>query len=272
MSQSLILTNTGTAAVNISQATISGSGFTLVGGSPSSSIPVGQTATAQVQFAPQSAAAAAGSLTVTSDASNSPLTVSLTGSGVAATHLLGVTPTSVSFGSVNIGSSGSSSVTLKNNGNSDVTISSVAVTGAGFSTSGMTAGTILTPSQSVALDIAFTPAAAGSITGSVSIGSNATNSPATVSLSGTGVQPPTQHSVTLSWTASTSTGVIGYYVYRGTSSNALAKVNSSPVAPTEYVDSGVALGQTYYYAVTAVDSSDVESTDSNVVSATIPTS
>jgi fibronectin type 3 domain-containing protein len=78
--------------------------------------------------------------------------------------------------------------------------------------------------------------------------------------------------VALSWTASSSTGVIGYYVYRGASSDSLARLNSSPVAPTEYVDSAVTLGQTYYYAVTAVDSSDVESTDSNVVSATIPTS
>src|SRR5208337_4447994 len=41
-SQSVTLTNTGTATVNISQATIPGSGFTLVGANPSSSIPVGQ--------------------------------------------------------------------------------------------------------------------------------------------------------------------------------------------------------------------------------------
>jgi fibronectin type 3 domain-containing protein len=78
--------------------------------------------------------------------------------------------------------------------------------------------------------------------------------------------------VTLSWTASTSTDVIGYYVYRGTSSDSLARLNLSPVAPTEYVDSAVTSGQTYYYAVTAVNSSNEESTDSNVVSATIPTS
>jgi fibronectin type 3 domain-containing protein len=112
----------------------------------------------------------------------------------------------------------------------------------------------------------------GNVSGSVTVTSNATNSPATVALSGTGVPPGTQHSVALSWTASSSTDVIGYYVYRGPSSGSLAKLNASPLAPTEYVDSAVTSGQTYYYAVTAVNSSNEESTASNVVSATIPTS
>jgi fibronectin type 3 domain-containing protein len=110
------------------------------------------------------------------------------------------------------------------------------------------------------------------VNGSVTVTSNATNSPATVALSGTGVQSGAQHSVALSWTASTSTGVIGYYVYRGASSDSLARLNSSPTAATQYTDSVVTDGQTYYYAVTAVNSSNEESTDSNVVSATIPTS
>jgi hypothetical protein len=191
---------------------------------------------------------------------------------VAATYLLGANQASLNFGNIDVGSSGSASVTLTNNGNSNVTISSVAIAGAGFNASGVSAGTALTPSQFVTLDIAFAPAAAGTASGSVIITSNATNSPTTVALSGTGIQPATQPSVALSWTASSSTDVIGYYVYRGPSSSSLAKLNSSPVAPTEYVDSAVMSGQTYYYAVTAVNSSNEESTASNVVSARIPIS
>jgi hypothetical protein len=91
-----------------------------------------------------------------------------------------------------VGSTNPLSVTLTNNANSNVTISSVTVTGAGFTANGVTSGTVLAPNQSISLNTAFTPTAAGSVTGSVSVLSNATNSPATVSLNGVGLQaaPP----------------------------------------------------------------------------------
>jgi len=118
--------------------------------------------------------------------------------------------------------------------------------------------------------VTFTPAAAASVTGSVTVASNATNSPATISLSGTGVQP-VSHSVTLNWTASISP-VAGYNVYRSTvSGGPYTKLNSTLVTTTQYTDSTVQAGQTYYYVTTSVDSSNVESTYSNQVSATIPT-
>lgn len=108
------------------------------------------------------------------------------------------------------------------------------------------------------------------VSGSVSIASNATNSPSTITVSGTGVSV-TPHSVALSWTASTST-VSGYNVYRGTTSNGpySTKLNPSPVTTVGYTDSTVADATTYYYVVTAVDSSDVESVDSNQATAVIP--
>jgi hypothetical protein len=82
---------------------------------------------------------------------------------------------------------------------------------------------------------------------------------------------PISHSVTLDWIASPS-AVIGYNVYRGTvSGGPYTQLNSSLVTTTRYQDSSVQSGQTYYYVVTAVDSSQVESTNSNQVSATIPT-
>jgi hypothetical protein len=82
---------------------------------------------------------------------------------------------------------------------------------------------------------------------------------------------PISHSVTLDWTASTS-AVIGYNVYRGTvSGGPYAQLNSPLVTTTQYQDSSVQSGQTYYYVVTAVDPSHVESTNSNETSATVPT-
>src|ERR1700730_8235233 len=112
----------------------------------------------------------------------------LTVNAPAATYLLNSSPTSLNFGNVNVGSTNSLAATLTNSGNSNVTISGVTVTGAGFSASGVTSGTILAPNQSAALTVAFAPTVAQNFTGTISVTSNATNSPATVTLSGVGVQ------------------------------------------------------------------------------------
>jgi fibronectin type 3 domain-containing protein len=118
--------------------------------------------------------------------------------------------------------------------------------------------------------VTFAPAAAGNATGNVTVSSNATNSPASIALSGSGVQP-VQHSATLSWNASTST-VVGYHAYRGTiSGGPYTKLTSSANVSTTFTDSTVQSGQTYYYVVTAIDSSGVESVNSNQVPSTIPT-
>ena len=221
-------------------------------------------------FAPNTAGTVTGSVSLTSNAPNSPLAIALSGTGVAATKLLGLSTSSLSFGNVNVGSNSALSVALTNNGNSNVTISSVGVTGAGFSASGVTANEILTPNQSVTVTVTFAPGTAGAVSGSISIASNATNSPATISVSGTGVAT-TPHSVGLMWSPSTSS-VSGYNVYRGTTPNGPypTKLNTSLLTTEQFSDSSVVSGQTYYYVVTAVDSSDVESVDSNQATAVIP--
>jgi fibronectin type 3 domain-containing protein len=82
--------------------------------------------------------------------------------------------------------------------------------------------------------------------------------------------------VSLSWTASVTAGVSGYYVYRSSvSGGPYTKLNpTAVVAGTTYTDLTVQLGKIYYYVVTAVDPSDTipESGYSNEVSTTIPSS
>lgn len=66
--------------------------------------------------------------------------------------------------------------------------------------------------------------------------------------------------VHLSWTASTSTGVSGYNLYRGNlSGGPYTKINPALVAGTAYIDANVAKGNFYYYVATAVNSSGQES-------------
>ncbi|MGB9309864.1 MAG: choice-of-anchor D domain-containing protein, partial [Candidatus Acidiferrales bacterium] len=269
-SQTINLTNGGSATVTISAVTVAGTGFSTTGITAPLNIGAGGSATFNAVFAPTTAGAVTGSVTLTSNAPNSPLAIALSGTGLAATRLLGLSTSSLSFGNVNVGSNSSLSAVLTNNGNANVTISSVGVTGAGFSASGVTASEVLTPNQSVTVTVTFAPGTAGAITGSISIASNATNSPATINVSGTGVAA-TPHTVALAWTASTST-VSGYNVYRGTTPNGPypTKLNPSLVTTEQFTDSNVTSGITYYYVVTAVDSSNVESVDSNQATAVIP--
>jgi hypothetical protein len=175
--------------------------------------------------------------------------------------------TSLTFGNVIVSSNSVLGVNFTNLGIVNITVSSVTISGAGFTPSGISNGQIITPGQMVTLNVTFAPAATGSVTGNVTVFSNASNSPALIRLSGGGVLA---HSATLNWTASTST-VIGYNVYRGTLlGGPYVLVNASLVAGTQYVDSTVAAGQTYSYVATAVASGNVESTYSNPVSAAVP--
>ncbi len=263
--QTITLANPGTANLTISQATVSGQSFTMTGLNIPLILGAGQTTSFNVAYVPSSAGSVAGSLSLVSDAPNSPTTLALSGTGVAATLQLTTSPTSLSFGNVTVGSS-TQTVTLTNSGNSSVSISQVQVSSPDFSTSGLTLPMTLLAGQSTTFIVAFTPAGGGSVTGSVSVVSNAANSPAIINLSGVGV-----HLVTLNWDPSTLV-VAGYNIYRGTQSGGpYTQLNSSPVLVTTYTDSTVQAGQAYFYVATAVDLNNVESMLSNEISATIPT-
>jgi ASPM-SPD-2-Hydin domain-containing protein/centrosomal CEP192-like protein/Ig-like domain-containing protein/immunoglobulin I-set domain protein/BACON domain-containing protein len=187
----------------------------------------------------------------------------------AAALVLNSSASSLSFGSVNVSSSSSKNVTLTNAGNANITISNVTVAGAGFNASGVSTGLILTPGQAATLTATFAPAATGSVTGSIAVASDATNSPDIITVSGTGAAV-VNHSVALSWTASTSS-VMGYNTYSSkTSGGPYTKLTSTPVAAMAYTDATVQSGLTYYYVVTSVDSSNMESAYSTEVSATVP--
>jgi hypothetical protein len=78
------------------------------------------------------------------------------------------------------------------------------------------------------------------------------------------------HRATLNWNAS-ATPLVTYNVYRSSvSGGPYSKINPSAVSALSYVDTAVAAGKTYYYVVTAVNSSNVESGYSNEATAPIP--
>jgi hypothetical protein len=182
-----------------------------------------------------------------------------------------LSPTSLAFGNEPIDiTSTAQTVTLSNTGSAALSITSVAITGTNandFAETADTCGSSVAAGSNCAIEVTFTPSLASAEAASLNITDNASGSPQSVSLSGTG-----SHDVILSWTASATSGVVGYNVYKGTSSRGESStpLNSTPINGTSYADANVTAGTTYYYVVTAVGSDGVQSADSNEAEATVP--
>jgi len=267
-SMSLALTNIGTlsATVQISQVTASGPGFTVTGVTLPVDLAAGQSVTLGVDFKPTSAGSTSGSVSIASTATNSNISVRLSGAGLASGQLA-VSPASVNFSGVTVGGSQNQTGTLTA-GSSSITVSSASWNGTGFSLSGISFPVTIPAGQNVPFTVTFAPQTTGPVNGTVSFVSNASNSPTNETLGGTGVQA-TPHSVDLAWSPDAST-VQGYYVYRGAQTGGPYTKISTLQPGTSYVDAGVLSGQTYHYVVTALGTNSQESTYSNEAVAVIP--
>jgi hypothetical protein len=81
---------------------------------------------------------------------------------------------------------------------------------------------------------------------------------------------PSFGSASVTWNASTSSGIIGYNLYYGTASRVYTAEASLGIATNATIN-GLSAGTNYYFAVTAVDSLGLESTYSNEQVFTVPT-
>jgi hypothetical protein len=274
-SQTLKITNSGSTAISLQSLKISGAGFAL---SPVKSpvlLAPGKQASLSIVFAPSSNAQIAGSLIIASSDLKIPVTVPLSGSGEKAAPALSVSPSSINFGTRSVKSSTSQSITLKNTGNIAVSIGSISLPSSSFSVSGLTNGVSLAPDQKLEFQVWFHPTAAGSLSTAVAIATAALPAPLKIALSGsanTATQPSTApaHSVSLDWNASTSS-VAGYHVYRSNSSGGpFNRISGSLIGALNFRDTSVEAGAQYFYVVTAVESSGLESAFSNEVAAVVP--
>lgn len=264
-SASATLSASGTS-VTISSDSTSNTGFTVSGLSLPVTIPAGQSVPFTVSYSPSSTGSTTATLSFSSNAQTGTTTESLSGTGTAQPGQLTVSPVTVSFGNVNLGSSATEACTLSASG-AAVTVNSVAIGNSQFALSGASFPMTLGAGQSAQINIIFSPTKSGTDSGTLTLSSNASNSTATESLSGVGITP--QYSVSLTWEASASS-VAGYNIYRGTNPGSYSKINSTLDANTAYTDSTVASGATYYYAATAVNSSGQESGYSAPIEVAIP--
>src|SRR5882724_3285584 len=182
---SVTIKNTGRVAVTISGESIHATGFSLSGLAVPRTISGGTSTVFSVKFAPTSTGLFSGYISFTGNFTTGSVQYPVSGTGVKP-GTVSATPSSVSFGTVATGTTNSQTVQLKNTGGSSLTISSAAVSGTGFTISGIAVPLTLAASQTKSFTVAFGPTASGSVTGSVTIKSNASNPTYTMALSGTG--------------------------------------------------------------------------------------
>jgi len=193
-SQTVTLTNTGTASLSITSIAITGTNASsfVFANSCGTTLAAGANCTIHGHFGPLSSGALTAAITITDNAAGSPQSVALTGTGVAAAAVK-LSTTSLAFGSVNIGSiSGSTVVTLTNSGSAALSITSINVTGADASSFVFVSGcgTSLAAGANCTIHGHFGPLVAGALTAAITITDNAAGSPQSVALSGTGVAIP----------------------------------------------------------------------------------
>jgi hypothetical protein len=251
--QQVTLSNNGDAALTLISAVIASGDFTVVNGCGNSLI--GHlTCALTVAFVPKSVGPQTGVLTV-SDVNRSQ-TVKLYGSGLAppGVSLSPVSP--IAFATTGVGlTSAAQTVTLTNNGGVTLSIQNIAPTGDFVIVSGSnTCAATLAAGSACTLQIAFAPTASATRTGTLTFTDNASSSPQTLQLSGTGVD------FTLAANSSTSQTIAAgsRAVYSlllsssaGVPGTAALTCSGAPANSTCVVNpSSVALGGTTVIAVT----------------------
>jgi hypothetical protein len=146
-----------------------------------------------VRFSPTATGGFSGTLSITHNATNqsSPINIPLSGAGGTLEPInISITPGSLNFGNVSIGTSSDQTVTITNPSGSTGTLAgNVGVLSAPFSLVSGGGAFSLAPGQSIRVTVRFSPMAAGASSATLVITHNATNqtSPANVPLNGTGI-------------------------------------------------------------------------------------
>jgi len=202
--QGVQVTNTGVGTLNIASIKLKGTNATsfVTSNTCGASLAVGATCQVGVRFTPIAAGPASAAVTLTDSGTDSPQSVTLSGTGIAApTASLKITyldilfgNESVSFGNEPVGeSTGSVPVAVTNTSSTAVlyfkTIALEGPDASSFVTSntcGGSMGAVLNPGATCRIGVRFVPTRVGAANATITLTDNTSNSPQTINLSGTG--------------------------------------------------------------------------------------
>ncbi len=183
--QQVTLTNTGDAALTLIAASAAGD-FSVVNAC-GNSLNGHSSCSMSVVFNPRNVGLETGTLTVADEYRSQ--TVALSGVGVAPPGVSLSPSSGLTFGATGVGlTSAGQTVTLTNNGGLPLSIASVSTAGDfAIAAGGNGCGATLAQGSACTIQVVFTPTAGGARTGSLTVVSNAPNSPQTLALSGASV-------------------------------------------------------------------------------------
>ena len=195
--QTVTVTNSGTANLIFSPATIGGTNASDFAKSADTcsgaTVTPTKTCTVSVTFTPSATGSLSASLNFTDNAANSPQTVSLSGKGINPIVSFGVSSLTWGDQLINTTSTTVGNEKVTNIGTTALIVSTVTISGTNasdFTKSDDTcSGDTMIPNATCAVSVTFTPSATGTRSASLIFTDNASNSPQTVSLTGTGVAP-----------------------------------------------------------------------------------
>src|SRR5258708_289260 len=211
VAQVVTIKNSGTATLNLTSETISGTNATSFIKSATTcgtTLAVAATCTVSVEFKPVTTGALSASLSIADNATGSPQAVILNGTGAAGSApVVSLTPASIAFPASTVGTTTAAQlVALKNTGTATLTISSIALGGTNptsFVEIG-TCGTSLAAGASCSLYVGFKPASAAALSATLSVTDNAAGAPHKVTFTVYGTVAPTMKLSTTSITFPTT--------------------------------------------------------------------
>lgn len=217
--QTITLTNTGTATLNIASIVTIGD-FVEISDTCTSTLAVSASCAYTVAFFPVASGARSGVTSIVDNASGSPHTISLSGTGTQTSATL--TPNPLAFGQHAVGSSVPMLATLTNTGSGVLTLNcggcGFGLAGSSFAFTSTTCGTQLGSLQSCTMTITFNPSSLGSVSGTLTATNDASSSPQVINLTGIG-------------------GTAHYIIGKpggGTGWGKIGKIPSPPNPPTSY--------------------------------------
>jgi hypothetical protein len=230
--QTVTLTNAGSALLNLTGFAITGSnstnfGFLVKGATPcplpAGTLSTGASCTVSVDFAPQAAGPVSATLSISDNASGSPQSIALSGTG--GTSGISLAPAALNFASQTVGASSvAQAVSVNNTGTTPVamTISFGGANPGDFGETDNCSQSPLAAGKTCVINVTFDPEQTGTRSALVMISDNAQHSPQIITVGGTAVQA----------TATVSPSAIGF-------GSALAGTASTPV-PVTITNSGAA--------------------------------
>lgn len=264
--QEVRLLNAGEATLQIKRITVLNADVQVTGVMVPVVVAHGTSQTFTISYRPKAEESIDGEVRVYTDADEAPFVVKVRASSNAVQAELTASAASLAFEDVAIGSSSRKELSLRNTGNREVSLGGIFASGGDFSASD--AGAVnLAPGQEISVGVDFTPKGSGRQTSSLRICDVRGGSLLEIPLVANGANT-SQSTVKLNWEGSPAS-VAGYAIYRAADPTG-PYTRISAVPSSEFIDTGLAAGHTYYYVVTALNPDDTESEYSEPISATVP--